>query len=342
MRRAPRRALHAAGGNRGLPCARADARTRRTGGGSRRCMRDSRTSLPSPVVRLNHAVAVGMAEGPAAALALVDALTAQGGAGELSLCAERARRSARETGPPRRGAPRVRSRRHPHAQCARTRPVVGAFARVRPRPGVNLTVDRRSTATKVETSDGDVQGRRGPSGPRGRIRMASATRATSAPQPCQVAASCGVPANSPSSHWRALSASTRHSPSCAAACCSSQAMATAVAHARASASRATVCVRHGEPQVIDTVANHPGERVIEIPRARCRLEFHERIEPGRARRRRRRRRRARCAIAGAGIGLRTASRRRASAAMLGTRRHAAASPGSASSCLHVECIVVPK
>ena len=34
--------------------------------------------LPSPVVRLNHAVAVGMAEGPAAALALVDALTAQG------------------------------------------------------------------------------------------------------------------------------------------------------------------------------------------------------------------------------------------------------------------------
>ena len=33
---------------------------------------------PSPVVRLNHAVAVGMAEGPAAALALVDWLTSEG------------------------------------------------------------------------------------------------------------------------------------------------------------------------------------------------------------------------------------------------------------------------
>jgi RNA polymerase sigma factor (sigma-70 family) len=35
--------------------------------------------MPSPVVALNRAVAVGMAEGPAAALPLVDALTAEGG-----------------------------------------------------------------------------------------------------------------------------------------------------------------------------------------------------------------------------------------------------------------------
>ena len=32
----------------------------------------------SPIVRLNHAVAVGMASGPLAGLALVDALTAEG------------------------------------------------------------------------------------------------------------------------------------------------------------------------------------------------------------------------------------------------------------------------
>ena len=32
----------------------------------------------SPIVRLNHAVAVGMAEGPAAGLALVDALMTEG------------------------------------------------------------------------------------------------------------------------------------------------------------------------------------------------------------------------------------------------------------------------
>jgi RNA polymerase sigma-70 factor, ECF subfamily len=34
--------------------------------------------LPTPVVWLNHAVAVGMARGPAAALPLLDALTASG------------------------------------------------------------------------------------------------------------------------------------------------------------------------------------------------------------------------------------------------------------------------
>jgi predicted RNA polymerase sigma factor len=48
-------------------------------GPHRRAVRRAGAVQPSPVVELNRAVAVGMAEGPAAGLVLVDAL-AQGGA----------------------------------------------------------------------------------------------------------------------------------------------------------------------------------------------------------------------------------------------------------------------
>ena len=65
---------------------------------------------PSPVVELNRAVAVGMAFGPAAGLEIVDALARRAGARELSLVAERARRSARQARPRGRGARRVRTR----------------------------------------------------------------------------------------------------------------------------------------------------------------------------------------------------------------------------------------
>jgi RNA polymerase sigma factor (sigma-70 family) len=76
--------------------------------------------VPSPVVELNRAVAVGMASGPAAGLELVDRL-----AGEPALAsspaAKRPRRPARETWPSRRRACRVRTRRVTHAQFARAR-----------------------------------------------------------------------------------------------------------------------------------------------------------------------------------------------------------------------------
>ena len=45
---------------------------------SRRCTRSSAEIAPSPVVELNRAVAVAMADGPEAGLAIVDALAAAG------------------------------------------------------------------------------------------------------------------------------------------------------------------------------------------------------------------------------------------------------------------------
>ena len=58
--------------------------------------------MPSPVVELNRAVAVGMAYGPAAALELVDAIARRAGAARLPPPADRARRPARAAGPQRR------------------------------------------------------------------------------------------------------------------------------------------------------------------------------------------------------------------------------------------------
>ena len=71
------RPLRAAGRDRRLPCARAPTPTRPTGRASPRCTTRSRRSTPSPVVELNRAVAVGMAFGPQAGLAIVDALAAE-------------------------------------------------------------------------------------------------------------------------------------------------------------------------------------------------------------------------------------------------------------------------
>ncbi len=59
--------------------------------------------LPSPVVELNRAVAVGMAFGPVAGLELVDALTSEPGS-RLPPAADRARRPSREARSRRRGA----------------------------------------------------------------------------------------------------------------------------------------------------------------------------------------------------------------------------------------------
>ena len=74
----------------------------------------------SPIIELNRAVAVGMAEGPEAALAIVDRLAARARAQGLSPAAERSRRPAPQARPLRGGARRVRSGRGAGGQQART------------------------------------------------------------------------------------------------------------------------------------------------------------------------------------------------------------------------------
>ena len=64
----------------------------------------------SPIIELNRAVAVGMAEGPAAALAIVDGSGARARAEELSSAGKRSRRSAPQARPLCKRAPRSRSR----------------------------------------------------------------------------------------------------------------------------------------------------------------------------------------------------------------------------------------
>ena len=76
--------------------------------------------MPSPVVELNRAVAIGMAFGPEAALELVDALSTEPALRDVPPAADRAGRPAREAGPRRGGARGIRPRRFPHAELPRT------------------------------------------------------------------------------------------------------------------------------------------------------------------------------------------------------------------------------
>ena len=69
-----RRLLRPAGGDRRLPRRRRTRRTRPTGRASPRSTRKLAALVPSPIIELNRAVAVGMAEGPAAGLAIVERL----------------------------------------------------------------------------------------------------------------------------------------------------------------------------------------------------------------------------------------------------------------------------
>ena len=129
------RAVHAAGRDRRLPRARARRPRRPTGRGSRRSTARSPRSTPSPVVELNRAVAVAMADGPAAGLALVDALRDEPALrgyhllpsvrGDLLAQARPARRG---------GARRVRARRGAHAQRARAG-AAAALGHARAAPG---------------------------------------------------------------------------------------------------------------------------------------------------------------------------------------------------------------
>ena len=106
----------------------ARARTRRrrpTGRASPRSTTRWRSVAPSPVVELNRAVAVAMAFGPAAGLALVDALRDGAGAARLPPAAERARRPARQARARRRGARGVRARGVADPERARARAAAG-------------------------------------------------------------------------------------------------------------------------------------------------------------------------------------------------------------------------
>jgi predicted RNA polymerase sigma factor len=72
--------------------------------------------LPSPVIELNRAVAVSMAEGPAAGLSIVDELR-----DELLLALRRSRRSAHQARPQCRGDSRARARGRADEERARAR-----------------------------------------------------------------------------------------------------------------------------------------------------------------------------------------------------------------------------
>ena len=96
------RSVRAAGGDRRLPRARGDAGGDRLAA-HRGALPRAGEVTPSPIVELNRAVAVGMADGPAAGLQIVDALPTSRRC-ELSPAAGRARRSAGEARSLRRGA----------------------------------------------------------------------------------------------------------------------------------------------------------------------------------------------------------------------------------------------
>ena len=101
------RPVRAAGGDRGVPRARARPPKTPTGRASPRCTTRSRSVTASPVVELNRAVALAMAFGPARGLEVADALTRRSRSlqgyhllpsvrGDLLLKLGTPRRSARE------------------------------------------------------------------------------------------------------------------------------------------------------------------------------------------------------------------------------------------------------
>ena len=86
--------------------------------------------MPSPVVELNRAVAVGMAFGPLAALEIVDRLRRGARPRQLSPAAHRARGPAGQVGRLRRGPGRVRAGRPAHRELAAARGAARAGGRL--------------------------------------------------------------------------------------------------------------------------------------------------------------------------------------------------------------------
>ena len=117
--RRPARALHAAGGDRGAARRGAGLRRRPTGRRSSSLYDELLRVWPSPVVALNRAVALAMVDGPAAALAEVEALERDGRlAGYRYLPATKADLLHR-LGPRRRGRGGLPRRARAHRQRGR-------------------------------------------------------------------------------------------------------------------------------------------------------------------------------------------------------------------------------
>ena len=113
-----RRLLRAAGGDHRLPCAGGTADDTDWPAYAE-LYAQLAAMVRSPVIELNRAVAVGMAEGPAAALAIVDTLR-RARAENLSFARQRPRRPLAQARPLRGSARRVRGGGGPRGQPART------------------------------------------------------------------------------------------------------------------------------------------------------------------------------------------------------------------------------
>ena len=124
----------------------------------------------SPIIELNRAVAVGMAEGPEAALAIVDRLVHEPALKTYHLLGKRSRRPAAQARPPRGSARRVRSGGGAGGQQARTGP---AEAARRPR--------RADAAAPPQPAPPAAPGLAGP--PRGAPRRAGAAGGPASPGP---------------------------------------------------------------------------------------------------------------------------------------------------------------
>ena len=112
--------LRPAGGDRRLP-RRGEARRRNRLAAHRRALCRARALVRSPIIELNRAVAVGMAEGPAAALAIVDGLAQNPRSRPIICCRACAATCCKSSAATRRRAPRSRPpRRWPPTGANRT------------------------------------------------------------------------------------------------------------------------------------------------------------------------------------------------------------------------------
>ena len=115
----PARALSGAGGHRRLPCRRRPAPRQTDWPQIAALYRQLARMAPSPVVELNLAVAVAMAEGPAAGLARVEALEASGALAGYHLLAATRADLLRRLGPAGRSRRRLPGRHRPGRQRRR-------------------------------------------------------------------------------------------------------------------------------------------------------------------------------------------------------------------------------
>ena len=131
------RAVHDPGGDRGGARRGGRRRGDRLGGDRRPLRRAGASATPSPVIELNRAVAVAMRDGPAAGLALIDAILERG---DLLRLPPRARRA-------RRAVPAARANRG-RARVVRARARADAA-------GAGAAVSRAAARRAADSSNGD-------------------------------------------------------------------------------------------------------------------------------------------------------------------------------------------